>query len=193
MTQAYLLVALVMASLCAFSAWSMHHIPGFSLFKNICHSGTYGNESVKDIHAIGSAKLDGTTVLDSTKVDGNLKAKDATLNKVNVNGSVNLEGCTINGNANINGYLEGKGNTFKGTLSVSSESVSLDSSSLQSIEIRKVYPKRDKQVVKLQNNTFIAGNITFASGDGEVLIDASSKVLGKVIGGTLIRANGSKL
>lgn len=191
MILAHLLVtAFAMASLCVCSTWTMSY---FSYFTNsssaTASSNTYGDESVSNVKANGSAKLDGTTVSNLTEVNGKLTANDSTLNELNVNGSANLESCTIQGNASISGSLKGKDNTFEDTLTISSENTTLSSSSLQSIEVRKVNSSDDKQVIRLEKNTSVEGDITFASGNGEVIIDASSEVLGNVIGGTVIKTN----
>jgi hypothetical protein len=47
-----------------------------------------------------------------------------------------------------------------------------------------------KQKLYLKGNTIISGDITFESGIGEIIIqNSSAKILGKVIGGTIVEKN----
>lgn len=180
-------MALAIMSLCVVTTYSMDFGFIFSKGSSIFGSRTHGNETVKDVNANGSTNLDGTTVTDSTNVNGSFCANEADLNKLNVNGSANLEKCTVHGNAHINGSLNSKDNIFEDTLIISSHKVCLDSTSTQSIEVRKVTPDNNKQVVRLENNSTVMGDITFASGNGVVVVDSHSKILGNVIGGVVVK------
>lgn len=174
-------------SLCVVTTYSMDF--GCIFSKESFYSGSRirGRETVKNINANGFMNLDGTTVTDSTSVNGRFRATDADLNKLYVNGSANLEKCTVHGNATINGSLKGKDNTFEDTLTISSHEVCLNSTSTQSIEIRKVTHDNNKQVVMLENNSTVMGDITFASGNGVVVVDSKSKILGNAIGGVVVK------
>lgn len=183
----YFLMAFVITSCCVFTTYSMDF--GFIFSKGSSSSGSskHGSETVKDVNSNGSTNLGGTTVTDSTSVNGSLRATEADLNKLDVNGSANLEKCTVHGNANINGSLKGKDNTFEDKLTISSNKVCLDSTSTQSIEIRKVTSDNNKQVVTLENNSSVKGDITFASGNGVVVVDSNSQLSGNVIGGEVVK------
>lgn len=185
----YFLMALAIASLCVVSTYSMDFDFGCIFSRGSSTSGfcKYGRETVKDINVNGSTSLDGTKVTDTISVHGSLYATHADLNKLYVNGSANLEKCTVHDIAKINGSLNGKDNTFKGVLTIYSNKVCLDSTSTQSIEIRKITRDNNQQVVILENNSTVMGNITFAAGNGVVVVDCNSKLTGNVIGGEIIK------
>jgi len=183
----YFLMVLAIMSLCVVSTYSMDFGCIFPKGSSSWASRTYGRKTVENVNVNGSTNLDGTTVTDSTSVNGSLRATEADLNRLHVNGSANLEKCTVHGNAHINGSLKSKDNRFEDTLIISSHKVCLDSTSTQSIEVRKITPDNNKQVVTLENNSSVMGDITFASGNGVVIVDSQSKISGNVIGGVVVK------
>lgn len=183
----HFLMALAITSLCMVFTYPKDFRCTFS--KGSSSSGVckYGNETVKDVNASGLINLNGTNVTDCATIHGCLYATQAHLNKLHGNGSANLEECTVHGNAHINGSLNGKGNIFKGVLTISSNKVCLDATSTQSIEIRKITRDNNQQVVILESSSIVMGDIIFAAGNGVVVVDCNSKLTGNVIGGVVVK------
>src|SRR3989338_8524573 len=58
-------------------------------------SQTFGKETIDSIEVNGFVKLDGTNVTDYLQVNGHLKAKNAKIEEMQVNGRANLDNCLI--------------------------------------------------------------------------------------------------
>jgi hypothetical protein len=72
-----------------------------------CHGGI-----VESIDYRGDVVLDGTTVLDKIKTMGDLTAKNATMNRINIVGDVTTVNSVISGNAIIVGSIRSRATKF---------------------------------------------------------------------------------
>lgn len=153
---------------------------------NINHgSQTYGKETVAKIQANGFVKLDGTRVTDHLQVNGRLKAEDAQIEEMQINGQATLDRCLIKQKSNVCGALIATDSRFADELSVSSERAVFNSYDLTSLHILRVGGYQGVQVVELRGKTRIDGPITFDSGKGEVIADPDTEISGGVIGGKI--------
>lgn len=154
--------------------------------KNINHgSQTYGKETVEEIQANGFVKLDGTRVTDPLQVNGRLKAEDAQIEEMQINGQATLDRCLVKQKSVVCGALVATNSKFADELSVSSERVVFNSCALTSLHILRVGGYQGVQVVELRGKTRIDGPITFDSGNGEVIADPDTEITGGVIGGKI--------
>lgn len=158
-----------------------HDVPS-----NISHgSQTYGKETVEKVQANGLVKLNGTKVTKHLQVNGSLKAENAQIEEMQVNGQATLDHCLIKQKSNVCGALIATDSRFEDELSVSSERAVFDACELTSLHILRVRGYCGVQVVELKAKTKIDGPITFDGGKGEVIADSDTKISGRVIGGKI--------
>ena len=146
---------------------------------------TYGKETVDEIQANGFVKLNGTKVTEHLQVNGRLKAEDAQIEEMQVNGQVTLDNCTVRQKSIVCGALVAISSKFADELSISSERVVFNSCALSSLRILRVGGYQGVQVVELRGKTKINGPITFESGNGEIIADPDSEIMDTVIGGKI--------
>lgn len=139
-----------------------------------------GTGKLDQLDVAGKATLNGTTVVGNTHIAGVLAATNVNLNSLNVAGKATLIMSKVNDATKINGLLVSCSTKFNRKITISSDKTHFDHSETNEIEIN---PGNDAQVVYLGNNTVVKGNISFSSGHGLVVIDSSSKINGRVIGG----------
>lgn len=143
----------------------------------VCGKGTLSN-----LHVAGKASLDGTTVIGKTEIAGMLDAKDVYLNALKVSGKATIYNSKIRGASKISGLLDTYHTKFYQKITISSDKTYLTDSYSRDIEVSR---GGDKQILCLKNNTVVDGNIRFTTNRGMVVIDKSSKITGRVIGGYL--------
>lgn len=158
-------------------------------FADVCKiepgSVTCGKGTVSELSGNGMVTVSGTTVTGDTNVNGLLRADDANFGSLQVNGSASLTECTINNTADIKGTLNASSTKFENILDVySSLSRFINSKMNNNLHIHHNDAK--KQLVYLDNNTEVNGDIIFDDGNGEVVVRGGSKIAGKVIGGQAI-------
>ena len=152
--------------------------------KSINHgSQTYGKETVEEIQANGFVKLDGTKVTSYLQVNGCLKAENAQIEEMQINGQASLDRCLVKQKSVVCGALSASDSKFSDDLSVSSERTSFNSCALSSLHILQVGGYHGVQVVELRGKTKINGNISFESGNGEVIAGPNVEITGDIIGG----------
>ncbi|MBS0656272.1 MAG: hypothetical protein JSR46_10880 [Verrucomicrobia bacterium] len=151
----------------------------------VSHAGFahYGKETVSSLSVNGSLTLDGTRIKGLLEVNGKLDAQDATIGSIDVNGSVHLANCQVSGKTAVNGFFSATSSQFQDEITVSSQKVALNDSTAPSIVVRQIKWLPGTQTVELSHNSKIAGNITFESGKGKVILSDGSIVSGSVIGG----------
>ncbi len=145
----------------------------------------YGKDTVDEIQVNGFVKLEGTKVLDHLQVNGCLKAENAKIEEMQVNGQATLDHCFIKQKSVICGALVATSSQFDNELSVSSERVIFNSCVLSSLRILRVGGYQGTQAVELRGKTKINSSIIFESGNGEVIVDSDSEIIGTVIGGKI--------
>ncbi len=156
---------------------------------NVCTiepgSVTCGKGSVTDLSGNGMVTVNGTTVADSTVVNGLLKANDAEFGSLQVHGTATLTQCIINDAADFKGSVTASSSQFRNLLDIYSNlSRFIDSKIENNIHVH--HTDNPKQVVHLEKNTKVSGDIIFDDGHGEVIVRGKSSITGKVIGGEII-------
>jgi hypothetical protein len=106
------------------------------------------------------------------------------IDSLQVTGPTNLINVKIKNDANMVGNFEALKSSFR-DLTITAISVQLSDTKVNNIVINENSEKRllkVEQVLKLENNTFVDGDITFKSGMGKILLSKDSKIRGKVTG-----------
>lgn len=152
-------------------------------------SHSLGGETFDTITSSGLLKLNGTRIQQMLQVSGSLLAQSARLGALEVYGEANLSQSTVNRPSTIIGYLRAQGTHFEAPLTLGAAKAVFTSCRIDSITVRKEEGHKAKQTLELKQGTIVNGNITFESDRGEVCIYPGSQVLGKVIGGKIIRKN----
>lgn len=148
--------------------------------------GNYGEETIDSVQGEGLVKLSGTRVED-LHVNGSLVSKDAKLGSLIILGEANLRDTTVSGSTDIIGFLQTHGSHFQKNLSVCTQKAIFTRTKIESLTVRKEPSYKGKQIIELKQGSVVHGPIHFESGKGEVQIDASSRIEGKVTGGKVIR------
>ncbi len=135
----------------------------------------------------GKAKLGPDTFAeDSITVNGTLEASGTSFqSELVVNGPSKLEQCKINHTSHFSGVVNAIGSQFFKDLKLRTHKSSFSNCKLDTMTVQEI-PFVTKQVIHLKNGSLVAGDVTFESGHGEVVIDESSNVQGMVYGGTKI-------
>jgi hypothetical protein len=150
--------------------------------------GNYGEETIDSMKGEGLVKLNGTNVT-ALQVSGSLVSKDAKLGSLTILGEANLRDTTIAEESDIIGFLQTHSSHFQKALSISSQKAIFTRTKIQSLTVRKEPSYKGKQVIELKQGSIVYGPIHFESGKGEIQLDASSRIEGKVTGGKVIRRN----
>lgn len=148
---------------------------------------TYVNETIPVIKAKGFVKLQGTTVSKYLYVYGRLKAMSATIEQMQSVGPTVLLQCIVKKKSLIQGPLIISYSIIEEELTVGSEKATFNASNISSIFVAKITAPKNPQVIELNEKTVVHGPIIFASGEGIVILHSGSKILGGVIGGTVLQ------
>ncbi|MBM18088.1 MAG: hypothetical protein CL947_03430 [Epsilonproteobacteria bacterium] len=133
----------------------------------------------------GSANFQHIQVEKQLQVNGSLQASDCIFKKVQVNGSFELEDSNVSELVQVNGLAEFQDCQLH-KVELASAEVTFDDCQIYTIHIKKINnSSNDSQTVVL-DDTVIQGNVTFESGTGKIVLEGSSKIVGKIIGGTII-------
>ena len=144
-----------------------------------------GKGSVTDLSGNGMVTTHGTTVLEGTTVNGLLKASHSTFGSLQVNGTSSLSACIVNSTADFKGTVTAISSQFKRSLDIYSGLSHFTSSTIED-GIHVHHTDNPKQVVHLEKNTTVSGDIIFDDGHGEVIVRGKSSISGQVIGGEVI-------
>ena len=125
-------------------------------------------------------------ILGETTVNGFLSAHNASFTDLNINGTANLFNCVVKEDVEIRGYLLASSTEFKSKVNVYSNSIKFINSKVSG-DLHFLHTTSKKQVVYLDNNSKISGNIIFDNDNGEVILKGNSTVDGKIIGGRVIK------
>lgn len=148
-------------------------------------SVTCGQGSVTDLSGNGMVTVNGTTILEATTVNGLLKANEAQFGSLQVHGTASLSECIINHTADFKGTVTASSSQFKDSLDIYSNLSRFINTKVEN-NIHVHHTDNPKQVVHLEKNAIVSGDIIFDDGHGEVIVRGKSNVLGKVIGGEII-------
>ncbi len=151
-------------------------------------AASYGRERLDSLTGFGLIKLNGTEVLD-LNVKGSLISKDARTGSFEVSGEANLRDTIVNGRALVIGSLQASGSTFNDLLTICTQKAVFTHTRISNLTIRNEPSYKGKQTLELKQHTIISGPIHFESGRGEIIVDSTSQVQGKVTGGKVIYKN----
>lgn len=164
---------------------------GFSVIPNVwakCdeHYGLVHctDGQVESIHSNGVTTVEGSTVKGATIINGDLTAKDAIFNDLNVNGMVKLDHCEIKSHSIINGSVESSRSTFDKTITLASNNSVFNQSRLDVIRVEK--PRYGQPQVLYLKNKSLVNEVRFDSGQGVVYLSVDSRI-GKIEGGKIIK------
>ncbi len=164
-------------------------------YADVCNfnpgSVTCGKGTIENLNGNGMVSINGTKITGTTAVNGMLNADDAHLNAMDINGSAILFKCTVNSEVKIKGALKASSSRFKSSIEIYSDYTRLVNTNVhKNINIHRNYGSRQKLL--LEDNSEVNGDIVFENGNGTVVLDQSSKILGNVIGGKIISKKGEK-
>lgn len=154
------------------------------------------NAQLDSLHHSGQLRLDNVQFKGTLLVNGQLEATGSTFNDLTVNGNCALKDVKVSGPVNINGqiqikdsqfnntlnaygYLTANKSSFAKTITVDGKTIDLNDSTIQDILVQASFDK--VQTMNLEN-TQIAGNVLFESGQGVIKMDDKSHIAGKVTG-----------
>jgi hypothetical protein len=156
---------------------------------NVCTvepgSVSCGKGSVDDLSGNGMVTVNGTTVRETTSVNGLLKATDATFGSLQIHGTATLTQCIVNDLADFKGSVTASSSQFKNTLEIYSTLSRFVNTKIDS-DIHVHHTDNPKQVIHLEKNSVVAGDIVFDDGEGQVIVRGKSSITGKVVGGEII-------
>ncbi len=156
---------------------------------NVCSiepgSVTCGKGSVNELSGNGMVTVDGTTIADTTMVNGLLKANNAEFGSLEVHGTATLSACIIHDVADFKGTVTASSSRFKNLLDIYSNLSRFVNTKIEN-NIHVHHTDNPKQVVHLEKNSVVSGDIIFDDGHGEVVLRGQSSITGKVIGGEII-------
>lgn len=142
-----------------------------------CFDGTLEN-----LQVAGKASLLGTTVLGDTHVSGLLHAKTADLNQLHVAGKAQLFRTQVHGETRVSGKLDAQQSQFNNKIYLATDITHLKQTSTRAI----LFTRNPKpEVLCLSRGSLVNGDVTFDSNRGKVVVDQSSQVKGRIIGGYL--------
>lgn len=147
---------------------------------------------------VGLAGFNGSTIVKETiftrdvKANGSFKAK-ASLFKGNVivRGKTDLEDCVLEKSAEFYGKVEGDKIQFKGDVKAYSSRVDLEECDLKNLTVVVTKNSDRTPEVKLEDSV-VSGDIVFADKAGVVLMSGTSKVIGDVKNGKIVKEKKSK-
>ena len=150
------------------------------------NGSTKGNHlRCKELQTNGSAKL---TDIQATSIEsnGSFEGRNIRVEKtLTISGKLEAEHIQVLGTTKVSGSLtvkEGKMNHVQ----LASTRVTFVHSSVTSLFVEKLQNKTT-QIIELQEGSVVSGDITFASGNGEIHLSGDSVVKGKVIGARIVR------
>ncbi len=141
----------------------------------------YGQEKLLSLQGFGIVKLQGTKVVDSLEVNGELDAHGCELGRVKVNGYGLLENCLVKKRVVVQGVLEATNTQFYDQVVLASEQTIFENCSLAGIQVRE---SGKDEIVELKGKSIVSGAIKFDSGRGIVIKGSEVEFSGKLIGGT---------
>jgi len=145
----------------------------------------YGEVILDDLNFTGYVTLDGTTVRNSTHIDGYMHAHFVNFGKLVVNGHARIQDTKIENRTEIEGKLLAINVDFKGVLVCRSDEITLSHCRAPSLFIKKT-SEQTEQVIELSELSEISGPIIFESKKGKVIASKDS-IFQKIEGGILVR------
>lgn len=155
-------------------------------------SKSFKNKTLNTIDVTGSAYLDNSKILQHAKVAGELSAFNSVIKNFNIDGSAYLNNTSSSGEGVVNGSFKAHDCNLN-KLTIASENTILKDTIVKSVYISEVKNNSNKkQSLHLQGNTIVTGDITFEADNGKVIMDATSKIHGKVKNANVCQAQTSQ-
>ena len=142
-----------------------------------------GADTEENISFSGNVTLDGTTVTNNLDVNGQLHAISANISKANISGNSDFSQAVISKKCNITGYLKADKSNFIADIVANTNKLELNKTKTNNIVVKS--NNGEKAIVMLNNST-VQGDISFSSGNGEV-INNNSTIKGRVSGGVVTK------
>lgn len=158
------------------------------------------NLTITKLNHSGSLEMTNSTIEAFAIINGKLEAKNTVFSELTVNGDAELDSSQVQGNVAINGNLEADGSAFNGPVLIhghigaeSSQFLNIitlhgNQAEFEECSLNKIIVQRSQnktpQIIYLED-TAVTGDIIFEQGNGIVMIDGNSTVLGKVQGGEI--------
>lgn len=151
----------------------------------------YGSQKIskktmENLYVNGSVELDSSMVTRELFVNGNLLVINSDIWSMKTNGRANLKKTLVREFTNVNGFLEAESTNFENTVFVSSQSVDLKNCTLTTLIVKPVY-EEESQVINLESETHINGDLIVESGKGKIFISDDSKIHGIIKGATVFK------
>lgn len=147
----------------------------------------------------GALAFDNLTAPKKLEVFGPTEGKNSNVGDITVAGPLQLDHCKVK-SLNIAGPFRAKHLTVENTSSFIGPfevldshfqdlSVTADKAAFANTQVKNIVMKKNndpkEQIISLSGTTVVSGDITFEAGKGQVMLDKTAKLQGKVKGGTL--------
>lgn len=153
---------------------------GFSTLFGMAAARVYSGELEK-INFTGSAKIERAYVRGATQFAGNLECIESILEGAfKGSGSASILSSRIGRDANFAGLMSISNSQFSGKLKIATQQLTIEESQMRDIEIL-ISDDASHQVLSL-SRTRIEGDVVFASGTGQVIMDRESVITGEIRG-----------
>lgn len=154
-------------------------------------NGSYqiNNEQINNrIEVNGQAILGaGVLVKEKIVINGTLIAKHVNFESdLIANGTATLVDSNVGGNAVFSGSLSAQNSIFTNAINLLTSTSEFDHCQIDTLTVQVLSYKNTVQKIYLTNGTIITDDILFQSGIGEVYVDSTSIIKGRVVGGVLI-------
>lgn len=173
--------------LSAFLTVNSYANPCISMFGScICENGSIENIS-GEYAGLMINYMNVTGVITGTHAG--IDIESSTINQIQVDcAGLNISSSTVTGN--IKGTIAGLmiENSQAKEINIKGKEVYIDQSSLDKLTINNSEQSANPKVSLVQNST-INGDIVFKYNPGQVCIDSTSKLIGKVVNGEVIKEN----
>lgn len=158
-----------------------------------CHrTNTFGpiickNSILAKLTTSGPAILYNCTVREHTRIKGWLLSNHSQLYNLSAKNRITLINSSIYSDSHLMGSIQAKNTAFQGTINATSLIITLENCKTQGINLYSTNARLSMvPKVYLIDHTRINGNIIFKNIPGQVIVDPTSKIAGKVKNGTLI-------
>lgn len=131
--------------------------------RNFIIHGSINGESVRANEGI----VHGTAIFSDIEVRKN----------IDIYGSLSGKDMKVSGKTNVYGNMSVENSKF-GDVQLESETAHFIGTNVRNIVI-KASKKHKKQTITLKGNTIISGSVIFESGNGEIIMDDTAKILGE--------------
>ena len=145
----------------------------------------FSNAHFKSLSVNGALDLNNSKVDERIKVHGAASLNKVQVGSVKVYGALHAKGVVVHGTAKIAGALVAHNSKFQ-DIKISTVECALENTTTKNIVFETDSHKKQQKLV-LKGKTVINGDITFESENGEVILDKTSTIKGKIIGGKIIQ------